>query len=249
MGGVVAIGAIGLLLISRRATGAIVSDLPLPHLILAAVVVGAVVLGGRAIWRWGALSRERQEPQLAAAFGWSGSAAVVLMAIGCSLERGWDWLVWLPLIGVEQWQLRWFLREIGARQPVVRDVRKTGDAISQRKTDHAIAGFMELQRVLRVREEGGAEAVHARLVAEFATGQRQATLHVAFCPPLERVPVIEMEVVDGPEAELKAGAAYCHGARVEVRLGEPAEEECAVVVEMVAKPQAAEELREEIGRG
>jgi hypothetical protein len=39
---------------------------------------------------------------------------------------------------------------------------------------------------------------------------------------------------------LKVGVAYCHGARVEVRLGEPAEEDCVVVVEMVAKPQAAE---------
>jgi hypothetical protein len=99
-----------------------------------------------------------------------------------------------------------------------------------------------LQRVVRVREEDGTEAVHATLLAEFATGQRQATLHVAFCPPLERVPVIEMEVVDGPEAELKVGVAYCHGARVEVRLGEPAEEGCAVVVEMVARPPLGREL-------
>jgi hypothetical protein len=95
-----------------------------------------------------------------------------------------------------------------------------------------------LQQLARVREEDGAEAVQATLVAEFIAGQRQATLHVAFCPPLEGVPVIEMEVIDGPEAELKVGVAYCHGARVEVRLGEPAEEDCLVIVEMVARPQA-----------
>ena len=101
-----------------------------------------------------------------------------------------------------------------------------------------------MQRVVRVREEDGSEAVQATLVAEFVAGQRQATLHVAFCPPLDRVPVIEMAVVDGVEAELKAGVAYCHGARIEVRLSEPAEEDCAVVVEMVARP-----MDEEIARG
>jgi hypothetical protein len=93
---------------------------------------------------------------------------------------------------------------------------------------------------VRVREEDRVEAIHATLVAEFVVGQRQATLHVAFCPPLERVPVIEMEIMDGAEAELKVGVAYCHGARIEVRLGEPADEDCAVVVEMVARPQEVE---------
>jgi hypothetical protein len=71
-------------------------------------------------------------------------------------------------------------------------------------------------------------------------------LHVGFCPPLARLPVIEVEAGDGPEAELKVGAAYCHGARVEVRLREPAEEDCSVLVEMVAAPQGEDE---EIGRG
>jgi hypothetical protein len=32
--------------------------------------------------------------------------------------------------------------------------------------------------------------------------------------------------------------AFCHGARVEVRLERPAKEACAVVIELTAKPQA-----------
>jgi hypothetical protein len=77
------------------------------------------------------------------------------------------------------------------------------------------------------------------LQAEFSQGQRQATLYVGFCPPLARLPVIEAECVDGPEAELKVAQAFCHGARLEVRLSEAAEEDCLVVVELVAMPQAA----------
>jgi hypothetical protein len=50
------------------------------------------------------------------------------------------------------------------------------------------------------------------------------------------LPVIEVETVDGPEAELKVSQAFCHGARVEVRLAEAAEEACCVVIEVVAGP-------------
>ena len=175
--------------------------------------------------------------------------AVVLMAVGCSLAREWDWLVWLPLVGVEQWQLRWFLKSresrVESREPG-RSLDSRLSALDSRPPSIPPlappfeGGGCELQRLVRVREEDGVEAVRATLLAEFVAGQRQATLHVAFCPPLVRVPVIEMEVVDEAEAELKVGAAYCHGARVEVRLSEPAEEDCSVIVEMVAKPQAAE---------
>jgi hypothetical protein len=172
----------------------------------------------------------------------------------------------LPLVVVDQWQLRWFLRgkyghDGGALKTGHAAKAKTGHAMKA-KTGNTIPGFMDLgggvegsddggfdhnvlQRVVRVRGEDGCETIHATLRAEFVAGQRQATLHFGFCPPLARLPVIEVETVDGPEAELKVGAAYCHGARVEVRLSEPAEESCSVLVEMVAAPQLEDE---EMGR-
>jgi hypothetical protein len=88
-----------------------------------------------------------------------------------------------------------------------------------------------------VRDNEGVERVHGTLVAEFAAGQRQATVYVGFCPPLPRVPVIEVETVDGPDAELKVGQALCHGAQIEVRLPRPATEACTVIVELVSAPQ------------
>jgi hypothetical protein len=95
-----------------------------------------------------------------------------------------------------------------------------------------------LQRLVRVREADGGEAIHGWLLAEFVAGQRNATLHVGFCPPLERLPVVEAETGDGPDAEVKVAQAFAHGARLEVRLAAVAEQDCSVVVEMIAKPQA-----------
>jgi hypothetical protein len=238
------IAATGLLLIARRLSGAVTLNLPPLQLVMTAIIAALVILGGRVVWRQvdgGPSERERER-----VFGWSGSAAIVLLGIGCSLGgRLADWAVWLPLVAVDQWQLRWFFRAGGGDGAGL----ELGDAVAGGGTGDAIAGFMELQRVVRVREEDGTEAIQAMLRAEFVAGQRQATLHVAFCPPLERVPVIEVETVDGAEAELKVAQAYCHGARVEVRLTEPAEEDCAVAVELFARPQAAQETQAEMGRG
>jgi hypothetical protein len=103
----------------------------------------------------------------------------------------------------------------------------------------------EIQRLVRVRDADGGEAIHGTLRADFVAGQRQATLHVGFCPPLQRAPVVEVEVGDGPDAEVKVSQAFAHGARLEVRLAAVAEEDCCVIVELSAKAAALSE----IGRG
>ncbi len=95
-----------------------------------------------------------------------------------------------------------------------------------------------LQQLVRVREADGGEAIRGTLLAEFVAGQRNSTLHVGFCPPLEGLPTVEAETGDGPDAEVKVSQAFAHGARLEVRLSEPAMGECSVVVEVVAMPQA-----------
>ena len=42
------------------------------------------------------------------------------------------------------------------------------------------------------------------LRAEFAAGQRHATLHVGFCPPLASAPTVEADPADGPDATVRA---------------------------------------------
>lgn len=96
-----------------------------------------------------------------------------------------------------------------------------------------------LQQLTRIRDEAGIETIFGTLRAEFAPGQRHATLHVGFCPPLAGVPSIEADPADGPDATVKIIQAFAHGARLEVRLTAPAAEPCSVLLEMTAVPHGS----------
>jgi hypothetical protein len=246
VGGVCTLLGVGLLICARRLAGALTAGLPPVLLVATVACVAAVVLGGRVVWRWSALNRARADAWEAPLLRWGGSAAILLFALGCSWGRAWDWLLWLPLLAVDQWQVWGFS---GGERGIV------GEA----KTGIANPGFMEpigdreLQRLVRVRDADGVEVIRGTLYAEFLAGQRQATLHAGFCPPLERLPVVEAKACNGPEAEVKVSQAFAHGARFEVRLARVAEEDCCVVVEVSAKPSATADIRQaaagEIGRG
>ncbi len=53
----------------------------------------------------------------------------------------------------------------------------------------------------------------------FAAGQREAIVHVTFCPPLLSTPNVELEVVDGDDWQIKTEAAFPYGVRIQVRRG------------------------------
>ena len=67
----------------------------------------------------------------------------------------------------------------------------------------------------RVTDDG--ELVEGWLRVEFPAGQREATAHVSFCPPLSGPPKIETEDLDGAELEIRVGTAFPFGARLTVR--------------------------------
>jgi len=81
----------------------------------------------------------------------------------------------------------------------------------------------EEQRLVRGKDAGGAECVQGWVSAAFLPGQKTATVHVAFCPPLSAVPGLELRQVDGPAARLRTVQALVYGARLEVKLAAPAE--------------------------
>jgi hypothetical protein len=92
-----------------------------------------------------------------------------------------------------------------------------------------------VQQVTRLRHDDGQESVIGWCRVHFAAGQRQASSHLAFCPPLERVPVIELEQIDGPDARLKAGQTLAHGVRVELKLSQPTGEPSEVLYRFHAR--------------
>ncbi|HET6424026.1 MAG TPA: hypothetical protein VFG20_10110 [Planctomycetaceae bacterium] len=67
------------------------------------------------------------------------------------------------------------------------------------------------------RQEAEGEAIEGTVRVEFTAGQREAIVHVTFCPPLSSLPEVEFECVDGEDWQIKAEAALAYGLRIQVR--------------------------------
>jgi hypothetical protein len=93
---------------------------------------------------------------------------------------------------------------------------------------------VRLQQLTRYRAADGTQSIHGTLIAEFAPGERSATLYVAFCPPLERLPTVEAEAIDDASASVKLTQLLHNGVQLDVRLPQPANDKQTVTVEMVA---------------
>lgn len=96
-----------------------------------------------------------------------------------------------------------------------------------------------IQQLTRTKPSGGPETIFGWLRLPLAPGQRSGALHVAFCPPLDGPPIIEFEQVDGPPARVKLSHAYAYGARFEVKLNDPADDEGDLVVQFSAASSPA----------
>lgn len=66
------------------------------------------------------------------------------------------------------------------------------------------------------------EVLEGLLRATFAPGQKMATLHAAFCPPLATVPAVEAQWLAGEAATVSVALVQPYGARLEVKLARAA---------------------------
>ncbi len=205
--------AIGVLLIVRRWSGALTAPLPVPQLVVTAA--GLCV--------WATIVREltvRRRP-----FVWLSLSAFLLFAVGCSYpgNRLVDWLVWLAAIAtVVSPRMHWRPKSKFLLQRL-RPQQDGGPAVER-----------VLQQLWRTRTADGKDLLRGTLLAEFTPGERQVTLYVGFCPPFEMLPIVEAEVADGFEAELKLAPVLHNGAQIEVRLSEAADEPIGVTIDFLA---------------
>jgi hypothetical protein len=211
--------AIAAFLLARRAAGAFVSPLPVPQLFATAMAV--------VVWALIVRQLSPRSPAFLAA------AIVVLfsLALACSYpgSRVVDWLIWpaamfavvlCPALGLKD----------GEESQPLRISPENSDSDDTKSSD---ADTM-LQQISRVRTFDGCETVHGTLVAEFAAGERQTTLYVAFCPPFERLPQVEANVSDESEADVKLSQVLHNGAQFDVRLPEAADDATNVTIEFFA---------------
>ncbi len=86
------------------------------------------------------------------------------------------------------------------------------------------------QQISRFRAESGDDRIAGLMRCEFLAGERTQALHVAFCPPLDHLPELHAEAIQGPAASVKVGELQLYGARFDVRLHQPSRHAQSVIV-------------------
>lgn len=242
---------VGALLLWRRLGAAASVSLPPRMLLATASLAGVMVIGGRLLCRnVGGDIRRPQWRWLSGFIDLGGTAALVLLAVGSSYpgDRLMDWLAWAAVIGLDAW-----VRQGSRTEPGIPMAEKSRGQATTETAIHFLAPRRPdasetfeggellddtlLQETRRIRGADGIETICAALRAEFVAGQRHAVLHLGFCPPFSHLPEVDVEAGEGPEAEVRVVQAFAHGARLEVRLTNPAEEACSVLVELSATPR------------
>ncbi len=234
--GLAAFSAVVLLLLARRIAGALVH----PLAGFALIGVGGLGLLVTLGWRLGWQARgQRASPFELIAPVFPGIALFTLLSV-LSLPGTANWalmLTWLAfLTGEAAWwwaayssqRPRVVNRSIPANGPQAASFSALRDDTADQEGSLPQAVFQQITRS----REGEQEHIAVMLRIPFAAGQRTAVTHVAFCPPLEKIPVLAVEVADGPEATVAITNPQTFGTRLEVRLAEPAEDACEVVVEI-----------------
>jgi hypothetical protein len=230
-----AVLAVAMLIVGRRLMGAFSERLTLGPLVATLVAALTVLAAARLLLPpHGHALAERERVALA----WCGTFALLALCLGCAPPSltSFQWLAWVPLLAIEYAsRMRLLAPPVELPPDDGPELRSVAPAVP-----HVVGADPDdqyvLQELIRTRTADGVESIRGTLRAEFIAGQRHATLHVGFCPPLERLPEMEVDLVDGPDATVKVTQALAHGATFELRLAEPAEEASRVVVEFSATP-------------
>ena len=208
---------VGIFLLVRRMAGAFTAPLPVPQLLATAVVAAAWAVAVREL-----SSRNPLSISLAV-------IALLTLALACSYPgtRIIDWLAWPTAMFAAV--LCPPLRRYAAAQP-----ERHHSPATEVEDDDTTGAEQVLQQLTRIRMEGGHEAIRGMLVGEFAPGERQVTLYIAFCPPFERLPRVEVNVADDSDATVKLTQVLHNGVQLDVRLPQPAADPINVAVELFA---------------
>lgn len=230
--GLAAFAVVVLLFLARRMAGALVQ--PLPGFSLVGVAGLGLLMGLG--WRLGWQARGRPETSLALVAPVLPGLALFLLLCVLSLPGTANWalmLTWLAFLsGEAAW---WWTAYTSLRQPIARR-RDPPRVVAEPAAEVGAAnenGLPEevFQQITRFRD-GKQERVAAMLRVSFAAGQRVSVTHLAFCPPLGGIPELAAEVTEGADASVTITNPQPFGARLEVRLAEPAEDAGNVFVEV-----------------
>jgi len=216
----------------RRLGGALAAPLAWPGLLAAGLFLAALAALARGAGRAfaGGEPRGRSLPLecLVSASALSAAAALSL--------PGTDWLglvlCWGALAAEECWAWQpalWPGRASRAMGATLGGALEPGPWDTDRPTGDVI------QQITRRRAVDGREALSGWLRVALAAGQRNASVHVAFCPPLPHAPQMTVQQRAGPPARIRAVQVLPYGTRLDVKLVQPSSTPVDLLLEFTAQ--------------
>jgi hypothetical protein len=232
---------------ARRLAGAL--EHPLPAAVLVGVGLSLVLLGA-------AVRLFPSAPAAPSAWRrvllWLPTAAVLLAGIALTLPGTPPGSIagfWAVLIGGDalgHLASRLLPRHSTPKPAPTTDRKRRLDA-PQTPAPHAIARPADVdeipaeevtQQLTRSVDGGGVDVLSGWLRAVFLTGQRTASVHVAFCPPFAKTPRLSVEQLDGPSARIKTAQLLPYGTRLDLKLSQPASDAADVLLRIRAENEA-----------
>jgi hypothetical protein len=244
--------AVALMIVARRAAGALENTLAPTTLALTGVLVAAAAVAIRLGWfssptahrgpfDWVVmLLTSLSVAALGAGLCLSGSPALGMFLL-CTL-----------LLAEESWAWAWHIRHSfepttpNPQRTMRLDAAHAATPRAGRKSPiaHAVLPFDPetvvfpdeiSQQLTRSQAADGAEELSGWLRMPFAAGQRTGSMHVAFCPPFSAAPELAVEQIGGPDVRIKTAQLMPYGARLDLKLAAAAEEPTAVLLQFSAR--------------
>ena len=218
--------------------------------LLAGALAAGTSVAARNLYRWAEPFAANR--RAGGAFEWFMSFCLLAWGIAVSASgadvRG-SALLWTILAGEELWAwwsaiglYRLHQRVTSARgatnglaaTPQTSEVCQTSEVYAGKRA-HSVPVASQadvLQEFVRSRQPGGAERLSGWMRVPLVPGQRNASVHLAFCPPFVCTPSVTATQQECPVARIKTAQVLPFGARLELKLAEPSLSDEEVLLEI-----------------
>jgi hypothetical protein len=232
-----------LALVGRRVAGGLSGPLP-PVMLGATGLIAATMaaLARRLAWPAG---RDRFART---AIEWIPGAALAGVAAAVSLPESSPsglGVIWVAFVGEEIWTWRQSRRRRVRRSPI-EPPRANALPMPRHEVNEPLAPFTRpteapspfgdvVQQFVRTQSAAGIDRIHGWLKTTLMASERNATLHVAFCPPFDESPKFTVLQTSGPAARIKPVQLLPYGVRLELKRLEPGDKVATILLEFSAE--------------
>lgn len=233
-----------LTLVGRRVAGGLSGPLS-PVMLGATGIMAATMAAGARRSTWPA-GRDRFATT---AIEWLPCAALIAVAAAVSLPESSPsglGVIWIAIVGEEIWTWRQSRRRRVRRSPIEPPRANALPMPAQPEVHEPLAPIARpaeapsplgdvVQQFVRTQSAAGIDRIHGWLKTTLAASERNATLHVAFCPPFVETPKFTVLQTSGPAARIKPVQLLPYGVRLELKRLEPGDKTAAILLEFSAE--------------